>query len=194
MTLCAADFNCKLKRYPRFNRFKNTEFHLPQHFLIIAVSCWYSGEYPQYNGSMERAQREIKKTLAQHAKVPSAFLPIQAEMDIHELNHRPMEDLNHQTPCSVFESGRTAVRLYTRRKRKEVYESIREKTLEFMSTEFRKNNLRSLERFAVEMPSVVKRETHPAVPAPLRRRGFYLIPLRRRGLPAGRGGLRQLNY
>ena len=30
--------------------------------------------YPQYNGSMERSQREIKKTLAQHAKAPSAFL------------------------------------------------------------------------------------------------------------------------
>ena len=91
--------------------------------------------YPQYNGSMERSQREIKKTLAQHAKAPSAFLAIQAEMDIHELNHRPMEDLNHQTPCSVFESGRPAARLYTRRKREEVYESIRGKTLEFMSTE-----------------------------------------------------------
>jgi transposase len=91
--------------------------------------------YPQYNGSMERSQREIKKILAQHAKAPSAFLAIQAEMDIHELNHRPMEELNHQTPCSVFESGRSAARLYTRRKRKEVYESLREKTLEFMSTE-----------------------------------------------------------
>jgi hypothetical protein len=91
--------------------------------------------YPQYNGSMERAQRDIKTTLAQHAKAPSAFLAIQAEMDIQELNHRPLADLNNRTPCSVFESGRTAARRYTRRKRKEVYENIREKTLEFIDTE-----------------------------------------------------------
>ncbi len=91
--------------------------------------------YPQYNGSMERAQYEIKEILAQHAKAPSAFLAIQAEMDIQELNHRPRTNLNNQSPCSVFESGRDFARNYTRRKRKEVYESIREKTLEFIDTE-----------------------------------------------------------
>ena len=91
--------------------------------------------YPQYNGSMERAQQEIKNTLARHAKAPSAFLAIQAEMDIQELNHKPRTDLNHRTPCSVFESGRKTARYYTSRKRKEIYETIREKTLAFMDAE-----------------------------------------------------------
>lgn len=89
--------------------------------------------YPQYNGSMERAQRDIKTMLTRHAKTPSAFLAIQAEMDIHELNHRPLADLKHRTPCCVFQSGRDTARQYTRRKRKEVYESIKEKTLELIS-------------------------------------------------------------
>ncbi|MDF7802133.1 hypothetical protein P4C99_21860, partial [Pontiellaceae bacterium B1224] len=91
--------------------------------------------YPQYNGSMERAQREIKKALARHVKTPNAFLAIQSEMDIHELNHRPRSDLGNQTPCSVFRSGENFARSYTLRKRKEVYESIREKTLAFAEAE-----------------------------------------------------------
>lgn len=89
--------------------------------------------YPQYNGSMERAQRDIKTTLARHVKAPSAFLAIQAEMDIHELNHRPLAELGHRTPCSVFQSGLDTARQYTRRRRKEVYERIKEKTLELIS-------------------------------------------------------------
>lgn len=89
--------------------------------------------YPQYNGSMERAQRDIKTILAAHAHAPSAFLAIQAEMDIHELNHRPLADLNHRTPCRVFESGQNTARQYTRRKRKEVYENIKENMLELIT-------------------------------------------------------------
>jgi len=89
--------------------------------------------YPQYNGSMERAQRDIKTALDQHVKAPSAFLAIQAEMDIHELNHRPLADLNHRTPCEVFGSGQNTARQYTRRRRKEVYEKIKENMLELIA-------------------------------------------------------------
>ena len=89
--------------------------------------------YPQYNGSMERAQRDIKTALDQHVKAPSAFLAIQAEMDIHELNHRPLAGLGNRTPCAVFGSGQNTARQYTRRKRKEVYEKIKENMLEIMT-------------------------------------------------------------
>lgn len=91
--------------------------------------------YPQYNGSMERAQGEIKGMLVRHVKNPVPFLAIQAEMDIHELNHKPRKDLGHRTPCSMFESGKDHVRIYTRRKRREVYESVKEKTLAFAGME-----------------------------------------------------------
>jgi hypothetical protein len=46
-----------------------------------------------------------------------------------------------------------------------------------------------LEHFTNEMPF---RETHPAVPAPLRRRGFQKLPSSG-GVARGRGGLRRLN-
>lgn len=91
--------------------------------------------YPQYNGSMERAQQEIKGALARHVKKPSAFLAIQSEMEIHEMNHNPRADLGNRTPCSVFESGKDHARIYTRRKRREIYENIREKTLVFADRE-----------------------------------------------------------
>jgi hypothetical protein len=54
-------------------------------------------------------------------------------MDIHELNHRPLADLNHRTPCEVFGSGQNTARQYTRRRRQEVYENIKEKMLELMA-------------------------------------------------------------
>ena len=106
---------------------------LLQRAMVIPLNspCYY----PQYNGSMERAQYEIKKTLASHAPIPNAFLAIQAEMDIHELNHKPRGDLKNQTPCSVFRSGAEYARSYTRRKRKEVYERIKAKMLELIDTE-----------------------------------------------------------
>ena len=106
---------------------------LLQSAMVIPLNspCYY----PQYNGSMERAQREIKKTLARHVKTPNAFLAIQSDMDIHELNHQPRSDLSNRTPCSVFRSGADYARSYTLRKRKEVYESIREKTLAFAEME-----------------------------------------------------------
>lgn len=106
---------------------------LLQSAMVIPLNspCYY----PQYNGSMERAQHEIKKTLALHVKAPNAFLAIQADMDIHELNHKPMAGQGNRTPCSVFRSGEDYARIYTRRKRKEVYETIKEKTLAFAEME-----------------------------------------------------------
>jgi hypothetical protein len=104
---------------------------LLESMIIIPLNspCYY----PQYNGSMERCQKEIKAILARHVKKPDAFLALQAEMDIHELNHTLRADLK-QTPWGVFESGIDYARSFTRRKRKEVYDNIQNKTLELIST------------------------------------------------------------
>lgn len=104
---------------------------LLESMLILPLNspCYY----PQYNGSMERCQKEIKTILSRHAKTPDAFLAIQAEMDIHELNHTRRTDLKN-TPWGVFESGRDYARSFTRRKRKEVYDTIQSKTLELIDT------------------------------------------------------------
>jgi len=102
-------------------------------FLVIPVNspCYY----PQYNGSIEVAQREIKERLSQGPQTPSAFLAIQAGLDVHALNHRRRGCLAHRTSCQVFLSGRGLARTFNRRKRKEVYEWIREKMLELIEQE-----------------------------------------------------------
>jgi hypothetical protein len=102
-------------------------------FLVIPINSPY--EYPRYNGSIEKAQDEIKSRLRRHAGKPNAFLAIQAELDIQAINHRRRPGLGNRTACAVFASGRALARTYTRRKRREVYDWIREKTLELIGKE-----------------------------------------------------------
>ena len=64
--------------------------------------------------------------------MPSAFLAIQAELDVHALNHRRRPCLGNRTACQVFLSGQGLARTFTRRKRKEVYDWIRHKTLDLI--------------------------------------------------------------
>jgi len=97
-------------------------------FLVIPVNS--PCHYPQYNGGIEAGNREIKERLAQRPSMPSAFLAIQAELDIQTLNHRTRPCLGHRSPCQVFTAGHDFTRMFHRRKRREVYEWIREKTLE----------------------------------------------------------------
>jgi len=96
-------------------------------FLVIPVNspCYY----PQYNGGIEKAQREIKERLSQRPQTPSAFLAIQAGLDVHALNRRRRPCLGHRTACQVFLSGQSLARTFNRRKRREVYDWIKQKTL-----------------------------------------------------------------
>jgi len=97
-------------------------------FMVIPINspCYY----PQYNGGIEVAQREIKAWLSQRPPMPSAFLAIQADLDVHALNHRPRSCLANRTPCQMFLSGQDLARTFNRRKRKEVYDWIAQKTIE----------------------------------------------------------------
>jgi hypothetical protein len=89
--------------------------------------------YPQYNGSMEHCQKDVKSLLSKHVRTPDAFLAIQAEMDIHELNHTRHADLK-ATSWDLLESGLDYARTFTRRKRREIYDIIQSKTLELIET------------------------------------------------------------
>jgi IS30 family transposase len=95
------------------------------HRLVIPLNspCYY----PQYNGGIEAAQREIKDRLSQRPRLPSAFLAIQADLEVQALNHRRRPCLGHRTPCQVFTEGRPLARTFNRRKRKEVYASYERK-------------------------------------------------------------------
>lgn len=99
-------------------------------FMVIPINspCYY----PQYNGGIEVAQHEIKAWLSQRPPMPSAFLAIQADLDVHALNHRPRPCLGNRTPCQMFLSGQELARTYNRRRRREVYDWIAQKMIELM--------------------------------------------------------------
>lgn len=98
-------------------------------FLVIPLNSPVA--YPRYNGGMEKAQREVKETVASHNPSPS-LLGIQAQLDVQKINHQCRPVLGNRTSCEVFASGLQHARKYTKRKRKEVYETIREMTLEII--------------------------------------------------------------
>jgi len=101
-------------------------------FWVIPVNspCYY----PQYNGGIEVGQREIKAELMRRPEMPQAFLAIQAGLDIQSLNHRSRPCLAFRSPCQVFTAGAGLARTFTCRKRREVYEWIKQKTLELTTT------------------------------------------------------------
>lgn len=102
-------------------------------FLVIPVNspCYY----PQYNGGIEVGQREIKARLSQRPHLPSAFLAIQADLDVHALNHKARPCLGHRTACQMFLSGEDLAGTFHRRKRKEVYDWIAQKTMVLIERE-----------------------------------------------------------
>ncbi len=88
--------------------------------------------YPPYNGGMEGAVRELKTPLVEkilhHASMPESQVQLWAEVLAHDLNHRSRPCLDGQVACQVFQSARSAMRVYTRRKRREAFDWINELT------------------------------------------------------------------
>ena len=102
--------------------------HLLESFLVIPLNS--PCHYPPYNGGIERAQGEIKERISRHDEQPRAFLAIQAELDLENLNHRRRPTLGNRSACELFAAGRNLARAYTRPRRKEVYDWIQKKTLD----------------------------------------------------------------
>lgn len=84
--------------------------------------------YPPHNGGMERAVRELKTPLVEKilasGPIPASQVQGWAEGLAHELNHRPRRCLEGQVACRVFQDARPALKAYTRRKRREIFEEI----------------------------------------------------------------------
>ena len=87
---------------------------------------------------MERAVRELKPPLVEQLRasgpIPAAQVQGWAEGLAHELNHRPRRCLGGQVACRVFQEARSALKAYTRRKRREVFEEINELTRMLMES------------------------------------------------------------
>lgn len=61
--------------------------------------------YPQYNGSMEHTQGEIKRELDKMANEfdHPDFFPFAAKQAVHQLNHKPRPSLQGAWSCSVWQ-------------------------------------------------------------------------------------------
>ena len=100
---------------------------LGKHLVIPLNSPTY---YPPYNGGMERAQRELKERLTRRISSVSLcdadLLKAYGEAAANELNHKRRRSLEGQTSCQVFQAGKGALKAYNRRKRKEVFDWIKD--------------------------------------------------------------------
>jgi len=88
--------------------------------------------YPQYNGAIEAGNREIKAELLRQPVLPQGFLALQAGLDIEGLNHRPRASLGYRSACDVFRAGHALAAQFHRRRRREVYETVKANALERM--------------------------------------------------------------
>jgi hypothetical protein len=105
-------------------------------YLVVPLNS--PPQYPPYNGGMERAVRELKPPLVEQLRasgpIPAAQVQGWAEGLAHDLNHRPRRCLDGQVACRVFQEARSALKAYTRRKRREVFKEINDLTWRLMES------------------------------------------------------------
>ncbi len=103
-------------------------------YLVIPLNS--PPHYPPYNGGMEHAVRELKTPLVEkilgRGSMPESQVQLRAELLAHELNHRSRGCLRGHIACRVFQNAKAALRAYTRRKRREIFDWINELTRELV--------------------------------------------------------------
>ena len=84
-------------------------------------------EYPRYNGSLEKAQGDIKealrKSLPLGREVSLEEFKLHAALAAHDLNHRSKDILKGKNPCQVFHDETRRIQ-FTEPERKVVYDWI----------------------------------------------------------------------
>ena len=94
-------------------------------------------DYAPYNGAIEESQRELKECLREKLAIamsnPQNHIAAYAESAVNDLNHRIRPCLNDRTSCQVFFEGGIKPK-FSRRERREIYGSIREKAERILST------------------------------------------------------------
>ncbi len=112
--------------------------------------------YAPYNGGMERAVRELKTPLRKKILTggPIAECQVQAWAEVlaHELNHRSRDCLEGRIACRVLQDARPALKAYTLRKRREIFDWINEltQTLIAVSAVHNQRQVETARRRAVE--------------------------------------------
>ena len=99
-------------------------------YLVVPLNS--PPHYPPYNGGMEHGVGELKAPLVEkildHDSTAEPPVELWAEGLVHDLNHRSRPCLHGQVACQVFHSAKSAMKVYTRRKRREVFDWINELT------------------------------------------------------------------
>ena len=105
--------------------------------------------YPQYNGSVERTQRELKGWIAQRPPENLREACIHGELAAIDLNHKKRRVLNGKTSCWIFnKEPRTR---YSKYKRKEIYDWITEMALCIIQKEESQITMPAAWRTAIEI-------------------------------------------
>ena len=101
-----------------------------RHHLVVPLNS--PPHYPPYNGGMEHAVRELKTPLVEKIldqdSTAEPLVELWAEVLAHDLNHRSRPCLHGRVACQVFQGAKSAMKVYTRRKRREVFDWINELT------------------------------------------------------------------
>lgn len=99
---------------------------LREYWVIPLIS---PPEYPQYNGSLEKTQGDIKGAIRQMLPMDRQVTPLEFELcgqlAAHDLNHQARRVLKGRTPCEVLTGGRNPVRL-TIQERREIYDCVKD--------------------------------------------------------------------
>ena len=95
-------------------------------YLIIPLDS--PRKYPQYNGAMERGQGELKEVLNLRDPMAEQAL-VNYTVSAHDLNHKCRPSLGGRTACVVFGEAPEAMKVYTRPKRKEVIDWMKNEAL-----------------------------------------------------------------
>jgi hypothetical protein len=103
-------------------------------FFILPLNS--PKDYAPYNGAIEESQRELKECLQEKLALamsdPLNHVAAYAESAVNDLNHRIRACLNGRTSCQVlFQAGIKPT--FTRRQRREIYDSIMEKVERILS-------------------------------------------------------------
>lgn len=108
---------------------RDNHSNLNNHWVDDVLNRWHviplnsPPHYPPYNGSVEKAQDEIKRRVAITADRTHDF-QIAAELAVYELNLKERRSLKQRCSCELFFSRKQLIRQYHSRRRKEVMEEI----------------------------------------------------------------------
>jgi hypothetical protein len=112
--------------------------------------------YPPYNGGMECAVRELKTPLVEKILAVRSTTGSQvqawAEVLAHELNHRSRACLDGHIAWRVFQDAKPALKAYTLRRRREIFDWINELTAALIqvSAVHTQHQVETARRLAVE--------------------------------------------